>query len=69
MQYDLRDNSTIDYNFLDIHGPLKSLAINEICPQMLAIGISNPIVPIYDRRNMKEPLMRLLPGFSLTCLQ
>jgi len=32
---------------------------------MLAIGLSSALVPIYDKRNMKEPIMKLLPGLFI----
>lgn len=63
-QYDLRENNApLEFDFSDQYGPLKTLALNQIRPEQLALGISNPMVPIYDRRNMKnEPMLRLLPG-------
>lgn len=62
-QFDLRDNSFTDFDFSNKFGPLKCLAVNEIRPEMLALGVINAMVPIYDRRNMKEPIIQLLPGF------
>uniref|UniRef100_A0A914MGG0 Uncharacterized protein n=1 Tax=Meloidogyne incognita TaxID=6306 RepID=A0A914MGG0_MELIC len=66
-QCDLRDNKTTDFDFSEEYGSLKSLAINESSSEMLAIGLSSALVPIYDKRNMKEPIMKLLPvsGLSL----
>uniref|UniRef100_A0A915NAA5 UFSP1/2/DUB catalytic domain-containing protein n=1 Tax=Meloidogyne javanica TaxID=6303 RepID=A0A915NAA5_MELJA len=61
-QCDLRDNKTTDFNFSEEYGSLKSLAINESSSEMLAIGLSSALVPIYDKRNMKEPIMKLLPS-------
>lgn len=61
-QCDLRDNKTTDFDFSEEYGSLKSLAINESSSEMLAIGLSSALVPIYDKRNMKEPIMKLLPA-------
>ena len=64
-QFDLRNDCSINFNFLNEYGPLKSLAINEAKPEMLALGISSAQVPIYDRRNMGEP-MELTRAFAFS---
>ncbi|KAL3123590.1 hypothetical protein niasHT_005135 [Heterodera trifolii] len=61
-QYDLRDNRTSDLLDMSSQYQLKSLAINEAKPEMIAAGLSDAVVPIFDRRNMKEPIIRLLPA-------
>jgi len=42
---------------------LKSLAINQAKPEMLAVAMqANDVsVPVYDRRNVSKPMLRLLP--------
>uniref|UniRef100_A0A183BIB1 WD_REPEATS_REGION domain-containing protein n=1 Tax=Globodera pallida TaxID=36090 RepID=A0A183BIB1_GLOPA len=61
-QYDLRDNRTVDLLNMGEQYQLKSLASNETRPEMIAVGVSEAMVPVYDRRNMNEPVIRLLPG-------
>uniref|UniRef100_A0A914H495 UFSP1/2/DUB catalytic domain-containing protein n=1 Tax=Globodera rostochiensis TaxID=31243 RepID=A0A914H495_GLORO len=61
-QYDLRDNRTVDLLNMGEQYQLKSLASNEARPEMIAVGVSEAMVPVYDRRNMNEPVIRLLPA-------
>ncbi|KAI3413750.1 WD and tetratricopeptide repeat protein [Globodera pallida] len=61
-QYDLRDNRTVDLLNMGEQYQLKSLASNETRPEMIAVGVSEAMVPVYDRRNMNEPVIRLLPA-------
>lgn len=61
-QFDLRDNDASTLIDLSSTHQLKTLATNESRPEMLALGLNDPIVPIYDRRFLSQPLMRLAPG-------
>ncbi|KAH7727696.1 WD and tetratricopeptide repeats protein 1-like protein [Aphelenchoides avenae] len=63
-QFDARDNSM--QTLLDVHEShqLKSLAVNDSRPEQIALALSDPMVPIYDRRCMKEPFMKLLPALT-----
>jgi hypothetical protein len=44
------------------HRQAKTIAACEARPEWLAVGLDEPIVPIYDRRQPAEPVMRFLPG-------
>lgn len=63
-QYDVRDNSILPLIKAD-HPPnqFKSLALNENRPEMIAIAMNDPMVPIYDRRNVKEPVLKLCTAY------
>uniref|UniRef100_A0A915DFY4 Uncharacterized protein n=1 Tax=Ditylenchus dipsaci TaxID=166011 RepID=A0A915DFY4_9BILA len=60
-QYDLRSNKVEKLVDLSETHQLKSLAVNEMYPEMIALAMNDSMVPIYDRRNTKSPVLRLLP--------
>uniref|UniRef100_A0A914C6Z6 WD and tetratricopeptide repeats protein 1 n=1 Tax=Acrobeloides nanus TaxID=290746 RepID=A0A914C6Z6_9BILA len=63
-QYDVRDNNST-HLIKASHPPhqFKSLALNENRPEMMAIAMNDSTVPIYDRRNLKEPILKLCTAY------
>lgn len=66
-QYDTRGPSRDVERLIDHSSSpgiqLKSLAINQAKPEMLAVAMqaNDVTVPVYDRRNISRPMLKLLP--------
>lgn len=63
-QYDVRTAKATSLIKFD-QKECKSLAINENRPEMIAVALNEAPVPLYDRRNISEPLFTLIPGICI----